>query len=136
MAAGLPIVATRAGGISELIRDGEDGLLVDPQDPAGLADSLGRILVGSRSRPPARRSSARARQLAEHDLDRTIGRLADLYEALYERAQRDRDRQRRRPVAAAFALRLDQPQVGKRLGDLGRRRLVPRFADPQPLELE
>jgi glycosyltransferase involved in cell wall biosynthesis len=88
MAAGLPIVATRAGGVSELITDGEHGLLVGPQDPAALADGLERILsdpaLGARLG-----ASAQARQVAEHDLDRTIGRLEDLYLALYERAQRN-----------------------------------------------
>ena len=96
MAAGLPIVATRAGGISELISDGEHALLVDPQDPAALADGLERILsdpaLGARLG-----ASAQARQVAEHDLDRTIGLLEDLYVGLYERAQRDgRTRGRRR----------------------------------------
>ena len=88
MAAGLPIVATRAGGISELISDGEHGLLVDARDPAALADALERLLsdpaLGARLG-----ASAQARQLAEYDLQRTIGRLEDLYVALYERAQRD-----------------------------------------------
>ena len=88
MAAGLPIVATRAGGVSELISDGEHGLLVEPHDPVALADGLERILsdlaLGARLG-----ASAQARQVAEHDLDRTIGRLEDLYLALYERAQRN-----------------------------------------------
>jgi glycosyltransferase involved in cell wall biosynthesis len=95
MAAGLPIVATRAGGISELISDGEDAVLVEAQDPAALADGLEQILsdpaLGARLG-----ASAQARQLAEHDLDRTIGRLEDLYVALYERAQRDGHTRRRR----------------------------------------
>ena len=96
MAAGLPIVATRAGGVSELISDGEHGLLVDPHDPAALADGLERILsdpaLGARLG-----ASAQARQLVEHDLDRSIGRLEDLYLALYEHAQSNgRTRRRRR----------------------------------------
>jgi glycosyltransferase involved in cell wall biosynthesis len=94
MAAGLPIVATSAGGISELISDGEHGLLVEPQDPAALAAALERILsdpaLGARLG-----ASAQARQVDEHDLDRTIGRLENLYVALYERAQRN-GRTRRR----------------------------------------
>jgi glycosyltransferase involved in cell wall biosynthesis len=96
MAAGLPIVSTRVGGVSELISDGEHGLLVAPQDPAALADGLGRILsdsdLGARLG-----AAAQARQLAGHDLDRTIGRLEGLYVALYERAEREgRTRGRRR----------------------------------------
>lgn len=44
MACGVPVVATRFGGPAEVIRDGVDGLLVDPQDTEGLADAILRLL--------------------------------------------------------------------------------------------
>lgn len=40
----LPIVAARAGGIPEMIRDGENGLLVPPRDPGALAGAILRLL--------------------------------------------------------------------------------------------
>jgi glycosyltransferase involved in cell wall biosynthesis len=40
MAAGRPLVATRVGGLPQLVRDGETGLLVDEADSAGLADAI------------------------------------------------------------------------------------------------
>jgi len=40
MAAGKAIVATRVGGVSEIVRDNENGLLVDPQDGHGLTEAL------------------------------------------------------------------------------------------------
>ncbi len=45
MAAGLPIIATNAGGPAEIIRDGVDGLLYPPGDSAALAARL-RTLAG------------------------------------------------------------------------------------------
>jgi glycosyltransferase involved in cell wall biosynthesis len=41
---GRPVVGTRGGGIEDLVRDGENGLLVAPDDPQALADALERVL--------------------------------------------------------------------------------------------
>jgi len=43
MAFGLPAVGGKAGGASDVIRDGENGLLVPPGDSAALADGLRRL---------------------------------------------------------------------------------------------
>jgi glycogen(starch) synthase len=43
-ARGRGVVATRAGGILDLVADGEQGLLVDPEDTDALADALVRVL--------------------------------------------------------------------------------------------
>ena len=43
-ACGKPVVGTRAGGIPDAVRDGETGLLVEPDDEADLADALLRLL--------------------------------------------------------------------------------------------
>ncbi|MEM3433202.1 MAG: glycosyltransferase [Candidatus Methanomethyliaceae archaeon] len=44
MANGVPVVATAVGGVPDVIRDGFNGLLVQPRDPLGLADSI-RALI-------------------------------------------------------------------------------------------
>ena len=44
MAAGLPVVASDIPGYDEVVRDGADGLLVPPRDPAALAAAAGRVL--------------------------------------------------------------------------------------------
>jgi colanic acid/amylovoran biosynthesis glycosyltransferase len=43
MAIGAPVVATGAGGVPELVRDEQDGLLVPPASPARLADAIERL---------------------------------------------------------------------------------------------
>jgi glycosyltransferase involved in cell wall biosynthesis len=40
MASGLPVVATRVGGLAEVVRQGETGLLVEPGDVRGIERAL------------------------------------------------------------------------------------------------
>jgi glycosyltransferase involved in cell wall biosynthesis len=44
MHAGLPIVATRTGGIPEIIRDGRNGILIEPRDVDGCAEAISLLL--------------------------------------------------------------------------------------------
>jgi glycosyltransferase involved in cell wall biosynthesis len=43
-AAGLPVVSTPTGGIAELVREGETGVVVDPNDPPAMAGAIERLL--------------------------------------------------------------------------------------------
>ena len=84
---GLPLVATRSGGIPEICRDGENGLLVDERDTAGMAEKLVQL-----ARDPQLRSTLGARGRAiverEFDLRKQLGALEDLYDdVLAEAAQ-------------------------------------------------
>lgn len=78
MAAGLPIAASRVGGVPDLIRDGEDGLLVPPKDPTALAEAIGRLL-GERSL--ALRLGGQARRAVGQSFSREamIARTVALY---------------------------------------------------------
>jgi glycosyltransferase involved in cell wall biosynthesis len=59
MACGLPVVASRVGGIPEVVRDGVEGLLVPPGSAAALATALGRLVADPVER---QRMGARARE--------------------------------------------------------------------------
>jgi glycosyltransferase involved in cell wall biosynthesis len=43
MASGVPVVSTRVGQAAEIIRDGENGWLVDVEDAEGLAERLAAV---------------------------------------------------------------------------------------------
>lgn len=57
-AAGAAVVATRVGGIPELVRDGETGLLVEPHQPSQLAQAILRA-CGAQVREPLIRAALR-----------------------------------------------------------------------------
>jgi L-malate glycosyltransferase len=79
MACARPIVATRAGGIPEIVEDGVTGLLVPPRDDEALAAAIVRLLRDE----PLRRRLAEAGFRRVHErftVDRMVERTADVYE--------------------------------------------------------
>ena len=75
-----PIVATRVGGVPDLIEDGVHGLLVDSGDEAGLAVAIRRMLDDPEA---ARRMGEAARERRRHEF--TVDLMVRRFEALYER---------------------------------------------------
>lgn len=80
MAAGLPMVVTDAGGNAELVKDGERGYVVAPQQPGALAQAMLRVLADPIR---ARRIGERARRFVETEL--TLDRMIDEHDRLYQR---------------------------------------------------
>ena len=80
MGAGLPVVATRVGGLPELVHDGETGILVEPRDPGALADAVAGLL-GDPERSGHLGAAGRELRAAEYDVDVWVKRLEDLYES-------------------------------------------------------
>ena len=74
MAAGLPVVATRVGTIPEMVRDGEEGLLVPPRDREALAGALTRLL-GDQALRAAMGARGRARVGAEFEREVAVAKL-------------------------------------------------------------
>ena len=80
MAAGKPVVGSRVGGIPELIRDGENGLLVTEKDSVALADALVTL-----ARDPALRASLGASGLDEIRSERSWDAVGRRFVGIYER---------------------------------------------------
>jgi glycosyltransferase involved in cell wall biosynthesis len=86
-AAGLPVVASAHGGVVEIVRQGETGLLAAPGDAAALARALRRLADDPEW---ARRLGAAGRRdVAERfPIEGMLARLQDLYERLAARPER------------------------------------------------
>jgi glycosyltransferase involved in cell wall biosynthesis len=80
-AVGVPVVATRAGGIPELVIDGETGLLVEPRQPRALAEAIVRATKDESSR--ARwKQGARAHLLSRFTNDAMVEGTLAVYREL------------------------------------------------------
>jgi glycosyltransferase involved in cell wall biosynthesis len=80
MASRLPIVATAVGGNPELVRPGENGLLVPYGDAASLADKLHELF-----RDEARAAAMGRNGRARVETELTLARMTDAYGAAYRR---------------------------------------------------
>ncbi len=78
MATGLPVVATRVGGNSGLVAEGETALLVPPDDPGALAAAL-LAYVDDPARALAHGRAGRARAVREFGIDTMVRDYARLY---------------------------------------------------------
>jgi len=79
MACGRPILATRVGGTTDLIADGETGILMGPGDVEALEDGLIHMLT---NRGQAAAMGRRAREWAERQM--TWERVSRMYQRVYE----------------------------------------------------
>jgi glycosyltransferase involved in cell wall biosynthesis len=85
LAAGTPVVATRVGGVPDVVRDGEDGYLVEPGDSELFAKRLAEL-----ARDPALRerlgAAGRARVLPRYAVERLVDDIDRLYRSLLSAA--------------------------------------------------
>jgi starch synthase len=81
MACATAVVASRVGGIPEVVDDGVTGLLVPPEDPASLADAM-NLLLRDPGRADAMGRAGRERAVAEFSWDAVAAQTAALYAEL------------------------------------------------------
>jgi glycosyltransferase involved in cell wall biosynthesis len=81
LAAGRPVVATRVGGIPDVVRDGEDGFLVEPGATDELAGRLAELARDPKLRERMGREG-RSRVLSRYAVDRLVDDVDRLYRSL------------------------------------------------------
>ncbi len=81
MFSGLPCVATRVGGVPEVVDDGITGILVAPADPRALADGI-RTLLSDPDRARKLGAAGRQKVLAAFSADQYAAKLEALYRGL------------------------------------------------------
>ena len=89
MSMGLPVVATRVGGIPEIVKDNSNGLLVAPGSPSSIQDAL-LTLAMDPVLPERLGKAARAHVEAEFTLETMTRRVERIYEELAEQKMKPR----------------------------------------------
>jgi len=84
MAAGVPVAGTKVEGVPEVIRDGLDGVLSEPGDPADLTRALTQILDGQLDWTTLRRNAISRQQQQFSDRSMAAG-VARAYRQLLAR---------------------------------------------------
>lgn len=79
MSCGLPVVATRVGGITEMIRNNIDGILVPPKDPQSLATSIMPLISDPALRNRIGRSASQSLQDSPRTWDKQATEIAEIY---------------------------------------------------------
>lgn len=82
MAMARPLVATRVGGVAEMIEEGDNGYLVPCREPRALADALLKVV---RDRAHARAMGRRSRELVEErfTMDRMVRGTEDYLDSFF-----------------------------------------------------
>ena len=84
MAAGRPVVATRVGGVPDLIEDGITGVLVTPGEAGAVADAIGALLA-DRDRASAIGEAGRKHVVPVFGAERLLADMDQLYTELLRR---------------------------------------------------
>jgi glycosyltransferase involved in cell wall biosynthesis len=81
-AAGVPVIGSRLGGIAELVRDGVDGLLVEPANVMAWTETWRRVCTEADLLP-----RLRAGVRAPRTIEAVAGEMANLYDQLLTQAR-------------------------------------------------
>jgi len=77
MAFGLPMIGPRAKGIPELVQDGNDGLIFEPDDEQDMADAMIKLMKDKHLRREM--SQAALDNASDHSMERIGSELEQLY---------------------------------------------------------
>ena len=85
LAAGVPVVATRVGGVPELVESGRSGFVVPPRDPGALSEAMQRLMRLPREQLMQMGQHGRKHIAANYDMSSMAKRWIGLFDALLKR---------------------------------------------------
>ncbi|HSI40545.1 MAG TPA: glycosyltransferase family 4 protein [Xanthobacteraceae bacterium] len=83
MASATPVAATRVGAAADLVREGETGLLLPPDDGPALTRAIDALMTMDEASREAMGRAGRALVEAEFSIDREVEKIGAVYEAVW-----------------------------------------------------
>ena len=83
MALGKPIVASKVGGIPDLVKDGQNGFLVKPGDASDLSFGIKKLLDDKRMREEMGKKGRAMAQ--DYSVEKMVEKIDTLYTSLYHK---------------------------------------------------
>jgi glycosyltransferase involved in cell wall biosynthesis len=84
-AAGIPVIGTKVGGVPDVVRDGETGILIQPNDAKTLAETIELLITNAELR---RRMGIAAAQFASNEqfqVEFMVRKIEEVYEQAWQR---------------------------------------------------
>jgi len=86
-AAGVPVISTDVGGLSEMTEDGKTGYVIAPGDPEAIADAIGKCFEGDNYEKMSR--NARRAAAEQFNWEKIAKQTAAVYQSLEAKSQKD-----------------------------------------------
>ncbi|HEX7645478.1 MAG TPA: glycosyltransferase [Burkholderiaceae bacterium] len=132
MALGVPVIASSAGGLPEMLGDSERGVLLQNHNPAEWAAAMAAVLAHGNVR--GHKVRAAYRFALQHDISRMCDRYVGIYEGVMRRRQSN-SRHMSQLSDEEFWKQIDASELRKNWGFSGNRTALPqRRQTPSPTE--
>ena len=82
MSCALPVIATKVGGLVDIIQDGNNGILVEPLKPEQLIDALVKLATSPQLRATIGKSAFQTVR-EKYDVEQHVRQLVNIYSQVY-----------------------------------------------------
>jgi glycosyltransferase involved in cell wall biosynthesis len=84
-AAGIPVIGTKVGGVPDVVRDGETGILIQPNDVKTLAETIELLITNSELRRQMGIAAAQFASSEQFQVEFMVRKIEEVYEQAWQR---------------------------------------------------
>jgi glycosyltransferase involved in cell wall biosynthesis len=84
-AAGIPVIGTKVGGVPDVVRDGETGILIQPNDAKTLAETIELLITNAELRRQMGIAAAQFANNEQFQVEFMVRKIEEVYEQAWQR---------------------------------------------------